>query len=124
MKKMLIALCAVAAITFFCSAPLSLAIADEAKVFIGKIESYRPLMGRPPHWYFVRFTATSDNGEKKEFWTLGLSGSSPTLVTDSAGKPMDKRGYNHRPQVGKKVEIKYSTAANGRNEAISIHYLD
>jgi hypothetical protein len=36
---------------------------------------------------------------------------------------MDKPGYNHRPKVGRKVEVKYSIAPNGYYEAISIRYV-
>ncbi|MDD5495862.1 MAG: hypothetical protein PHP46_02020 [Candidatus Omnitrophica bacterium] len=123
MKKILIALFVILVVNSFCSVRLSSVSADEAKTFIGTIESLRPAMGRPPKWYAVRFTAVAANGEKKDFWILGLSGSSPTSVIDFDGKPMDKPGYNHRPRVGKKVEIKYSIASNGYNEAISIRYV-
>ncbi|MBI4706510.1 MAG: hypothetical protein HY761_01095 [Candidatus Omnitrophica bacterium] len=123
MKKIFVALLVIVIINFLCFTQLPSVRAEEARTFIGTIESFRPVMGRPPKWYFARFTAVNDIGEKKEFWILGASGASPTSVTDFDGKPMDKPGYNHRPQVGKKVEVKYSTAGNGRNEAISIRYV-
>ena len=123
MKKILFALIAVAAIGLFCSFQLPSAKADEARTFIGTIKSFRPVMGRPSKWYCARFTAVADNGEKKEIWILGASGAAPTSVTNFDGKPVDKLGYNHRPQVGKKVEVKYTIAENGRNDAVSIRYV-
>ena len=123
MKKILFVLFTLTFISFFCFTRLPSAKAEETKTFIGKIESFKPVLGRPPKWTFAKFTAVADNGEKKEIWILGVSGVSPTSVTDLDGKPMDKSGYNHRPQVGKKVDVKYSTAENGRDEAISIRYV-
>ena len=125
MKKVLFVLLAVAVASSFCfvNQP-SVKAAGEAKIFTGKIESWRPVMGRPPKWLCARFTAVADSGEKIEIWVLGANSASVTSATDLNGKSVDKPGYNHRPQVGKKVEVKYSTAENGRNEAISIRYLD
>jgi hypothetical protein len=109
MKKILFALIAVAAIGLFCSFQLPSAKADEARTFIGTIKSFRPVMSRPPKWPCARFTAVSDSGEEIEIYVLGGSSTSPTSATDFDGKPMDKPGYCHRPQVGKKVEVTYST---------------
>jgi len=123
MKKTFFALLIILATNYSCSPRMPSARADETKAFIGTIESFRPVMGRPPKWYCARFTAAADNTEKKEIWILGASGAAPTSVIDFDGKPMDKPGYNHRPQVGKKVEVKYSIVENGRNDAISIRYV-
>ena len=123
MRKIFIASLVILTINFFCPVQLPSAEAGETQTFVGTIESFRPVMGRPPKWYFTQFTAVADNGEKKEIWILGTSGASPTSVTDFDGKPIEKPRYNHRPQVGKKVEVKYSVAENGRNDAISIRYV-
>jgi hypothetical protein len=123
MRKIFIASLVILAINFFCPVQLPSAEAGETQTFVGTIESFRPVMGRPPKWYFTQFTAVADNGEKKEIWILGTSGASPTSVTDFDGKPIEKPRYNHRPQVGKKVEVKYSVAENGRSDAVSIRYV-
>lgn len=123
MKKAYFVLFVMLATSCFCAVRLPLAIADEIKTFLGTIESIRPCMSRPPKWYCATFVAVADNKESKEFWILGLSGSRPTSVTDFEGKPMDKPGYNHRPQVGKKVEVMYTISENGHNDAISIRYV-
>ena len=115
MKQILVALFADAAITYFCSVQLPSANADEAKTFIGKIESARPMLGKPPKWTYAKFTAIADNGEKVDIYMLGA-----TVITDVAGKAIN----GSAPKKNKKVDVKYSTAGNGRNEAISIHYLD
>ncbi len=123
MKKVFLILLIILSISFFWSVKLPSVGAEEAKTFIGVIESLRPVMGRPPKWYSARFTALADNGEKLEIWILGASGAAPTSVTDFDGKPMEKTGYNHRPKVGKKVEVKYLMAENGRNDAMSVRYV-
>lgn len=123
MKKVFFVLFAILAISYFSTVQLPLVIAGETKAFIGTIESIKPCMARPPKWYCATFAAVADNKENKEFWILGLSGSSPTSVVDFEGKPMDKPGYNHRPHVGRKVEVVYTTAENGHNDAISVRYV-
>lgn|GEM_PF-1757314 len=120
MKKISFMLLISTAIISFGSVRLPLARADETKTFIGTIESFRPTFARPPKWPIARFTAVAENGEKIEVYVLGRD----TTVTDIDGKSIE----NKRPQVGKKVEIKYSTGEHEiyggmRYEAISIRYV-
>ncbi len=115
MKKIFFVLLAIAVISSFCFVQLPSVRADEAKTFIGKIESARPNMGRPPKWMYAKATLVADNGEKLDIYFLGA-----TIITDVDGKSIN----GSAPKRGKKVEVKYSTAENGRNEAITIRYLD
>lgn len=128
MKKMFVALFIILTISSFCSIQLPSAGAEEAKTFVGTIKSMKPVFGRPPKWPCARFSAVADDGEEIEIYVLGASGASATSVTDFNGKPVEKPGYNHRPQVGKKVEVTYSTGEHEiyggkRYEAISIRYV-
>lgn len=120
MKKILFALLIIVAMSSFCSPRMSSLRADEIKTFIGTIESFQPTFGRPPKWPIARFTAVAESGEKIEIYVLGKD----TTVIDIDGKSIE----NKRPQVGKKVEVKYSTGAHEiyggqRYEAISVRYI-
>lgn len=120
MRKMFFVILIITAISSFYFAQPSSVIADETKVFIGTIESFRPVFARPPKWPIARFTAVADNGERIEVYVLGRD----TTVIDVDGKSIE----NKRPRVGKKVEIKYSTGeyeiyGGMRYEAISIRYV-
>ena len=88
---------------------------QSANTFTGKIESCRPMLGKPPKWTYAKFTTVADNGEKVDIYMLKA-----TAITDVEGKAIN----GSAPKKDKKVEVKYSTAENGRNEAISIRYLD
>lgn len=120
MKKSFLVTILVIFVSFLSYIQPSQAKADEPRTFIGTIESFRPTFARPPKWPIARFTAIADNGEKIEVYVLQKD----TTVTDVNGKSIE----NKRPQVGKKVEIKYSTGEHEiyggqRYEAISIRYL-
>ncbi len=120
MKKLFLVMITVIFVSFLSNIQPSQAKADEPKTFIGTIESFRPTFARPPKWPIARFTAVADNGEKIEVYVLGRD----TTVTDVDGKSIE----NKRPQVGKKVEIKYTTGEHEiyggqRYEAISIRYV-
>lgn len=120
MKKLSLVAIVVIFVSFLSNILPSQATADEPKTFIGTIESFRPVFARPPKWPIARFTAVADNGEKIEVYVLGRD----TTVTDIDGKSIESK----RPQVGKKVEIKYITGEHEiyggqRYEAISIRYV-
>ena len=120
MKKSFLATILVIFVSFLSYIQPSQAKADEPKTFIGTIESFKPTFARPPKWPMARFTVVADNGEKIEVYVLQKD----TTVTDVDGKSIE----NKRPQVGKKVEIKYSTGEHEiyggqRYEAISIRYV-
>ena len=70
-KKLFLVTIAVIFVSFLSNIQPSQAKADEPKTFIGTIESFRPVMGRPPKWPIARFTAVADNGEKIEIYVLG-----------------------------------------------------
>jgi hypothetical protein len=88
--------------------------ASEAKTFIGQIEKVTLLISQPPKWTYAKFTAVADNGEKKDIYVLKA-----TAMTDVDGKPIKGAAL----KKDKKVEVKYTTAENGRNEASSIRYV-
>ena len=114
MKKIICALTAIAFVSSLCFVQLPLAMADEVKIFIGKIESVRPMLGKPPKWTYAKATVVSDSGEKTDIYFIGA-----TAITDIDGRSIN----GSAPKKGKKVEVKYSTAENGRNETISIRYV-
>ena len=94
---------------------IAVATTQSGNTFTGKIETCRPMMGKPPKWTYAKFTAVADNGEKVDIYMVKA-----TAITDVDGKAIN----GSAPKKDKKVEVKYSTAGNGRNEASSIRYLD
>jgi len=123
MKKMLLALIAVAFVSSFCFIqPPSAKAADEVKTFTGKIESFTKLMGKPPKWIYGKFTVVADSGENMIIYVIKA-----TAVTDASGKDMTEGGKKLGAlflKKGERVEVNYSTIDNGRNEATSIRCLD
>lgn len=115
MVKIFLILFTILAINVFYSAQPPIIIADETKTFIGTIESFGPVFARPPKWPIAKFKAIASNGERIDIYVLAEA----TIVTDIDGKLVN----NKKPRVGKKVEVKYLIGENGRNEAISMHYL-
>lgn len=88
----------------------------------GKIESIQKRFGKPPKWEYARITVIADTGEK-----MIISAIKATAVTDAVGKDLNEDGSKFGAlslKKGERIEVKYSTEANSRNEAISIHGLD
>ena len=120
MKKIFLVLLAIAVISFFCLIQLHSASADEAKIFIGKVEKVTPLIGTPPTWTYNKIVVNDDKGTQETFFVMKA-----TVITDVDGKDISGSGVTK----DKKVEIKYliitngSSITNGQNGAISIRYV-
>jgi len=123
MKKLLLALLAVAFVSYFCFfQPPSVKATDEVKTFTGQIGSFTKLMGKPPKWIYGKFKVTAESGENMIIYVLKA-----TAVTDASGKDMTEGGKKLGAlflQKGERIEVDYSTIDNDRNEAISIRCLD
>lgn len=122
MKKMFLALLVLAFAGSASFAQQPQAKTNEVKTFTGKIESIEKRLGKPPKWEYARFTLLSDSAEK-----IIISAIKATAVNDAAGKDLTEGGKKFGGfslKKGERVEIKYSTGPNGRNEAISIRCLD
>ena len=121
MKKTLLVLMAVAFVSSLCFFQQRTAVADEVKVFTGKVVNVTPLLGRPPTWTYNRIKVTDDKGAQETFFIKRA-----TTITDVDGKNLTGNGV----KKDKKVEIKYSIITNGsmitngKNGAISVRYLD
>lgn len=122
MKKILLALTAVAFIGAFCFVRLPQARAEEAKTFVGKVESVAKRIGKPPKWIYALLAVTADSGEKMAVHVIRA-----TAVTDASGKDMCDGGKKLGAifiKKGQRVEVKYSVLKDGRNEAVSVRCLD
>ena len=123
MKKIIFTLVAIVVISSFCSVQLPSARAEEAKTFIGKIESIRrAVKSKPPKWEHAMLTVVADSGEKTIVYVIKA-----TVVTDASGKDMSEGGKKFGAfslKKGERIEVKYSTVKKDHNEAISIRCLD
>ena len=122
MRKMLLVLTAIAFIGSFCFVQLPQAKAEETKTFVGKVGSVEKRIGKPPKWTYAILTVVADGGEKMAIHVIRA-----TAVTDASGNDMCEGGKKLGAiliKKGQRVEVKYSTIGNGRNEAISIRCLD
>ncbi len=126
MKKVLWTFIALAFVGSLCFAqqpiaPATPAVTETVKTFVGKVETVTPTMGKPPLWVYCRIVVTSDTGDKDSFYVMKT-----TAITDVDGKNVSGSAVKR----GKKVEVKSSiitngsAITNGKNGAVSIHYLD
>jgi len=83
---------------------------SETNIFVGKIERSG---GALRYWW--KFTATADNGEKKEFCVP--RGGSTIIQIDG------KQRYGEAPRKGRKIEVKYSVTEGGDNKTVSMRYV-
>lgn len=122
-RKIFLALIAVAFISSLCFAADQSAKADKSKTLIGKIESIkRVVKSSPPKWEHAILTVVADSGEKTIVYARKA-----TVVTDTSGKDMSEGGKKFGVfslKEGKRIELKYLTVKKGHNEAISIRCLD
>ncbi len=118
------------AVASFCEMTLPAATADDAKTFVGTIQSVRvaPLQFRsgPPFWPFMKMEVAADNGVKMNFFVCG-PGKNPTSFFDSNGNAMAVKGAKD-VGIGKKVEIKYLSPPEmarwaDKQLAVSVHYV-
>jgi hypothetical protein len=115
MKNVLFVVIGVLFVSSLCFFQQPSAKADAIKTFTGKVESVTSTLGRPPKWTYAKIVVIADKGDKSTFFILKA-----TTLSDARGNI----NPSSLPKKGESVEAKYSTAENGRNEAISIHYLD
>ena len=114
MKKILSAVIGVLFVSSLCFSQQPSAKADGTKTFTGKVESITATLGRPPKWTYAKIMVIPDKGDKSTFFIQKA-----TTLSDVKGNTNPPL-----PKKGERVEIQYSTAGNGRNEAISIRYFD
>ncbi|MDD5454728.1 MAG: hypothetical protein PHW62_04435 [Candidatus Ratteibacteria bacterium] len=129
MKKIHLALLAVAFISSLFFVQLSQSEPDEVKTFVGTIESLRiaPAQFRsgPPLWPFGMIEVKSDSGEKSNFLLVG-EGEHATIFYKEDGQ--SDAWQNIKAKIGKKVEIKYAVTAEtmryaNKQLALSVRYL-
>ena len=119
MKKIFILLFALVTINFFCPVQFPSAMAEEIKIFTGKIDSVkRYFKSTPPKWEHAMVTIITDGGEKIVVYAVKA-----TVVADLSGNDMCQGGKRFGTlslKEGERVEVKYSTVKRDHNEAISI----
>jgi hypothetical protein len=124
MQRILLALVAIAFLVSPSMAGDEQWLSSEVKTITGTLDSYKPVMGRPPYWTFAKITVISETGEQVECFV-----STKTVFTDVDGKQMENF-WSSPLAKGKKVELHYSTIVNGSsitegaNGAVSMHYLN
>jgi hypothetical protein len=94
---------------------------NDEKIFTGSIDSVGRTRGAAPLWTYAKITIVSDTGEKLDCFLM-----SSTVFIDADGTSHEAG----QPDKSKRVEIKYvtitggSSALDGQNAAVSLHYLN
>jgi hypothetical protein len=124
MQRILLALVSIAFLVSPSLAQDEQWLSSEVKTVTGTLDSFKPVMGRPPFWTFAKILVISETGEQVECFV-----STKTVFTDADGKPMENF-WSSPLNKGKKAELRYSTIVNGSsitvgaNGAVSMHYLN
>ncbi len=123
MRKIPLALIAMALIGSLSFAADEPAQADRIKTLTGKIESIRRVIKKsPPKWEHAVLTVVADSGEKMFVYVR-----KGTVVADASGKDMSEGGKKFAGfslKEGQRIEIKYFTVKEKHNEAVSVRCLD
>jgi len=119
MKRIVLAL-ATAALVAVAAAAQQLNM-NEVKTFAGSIDNLARTRGAAPLWTYAKITVVSDTGEKLDCFLM-----SSTVFIDADGT----RHEAGQPDRTKRIEIRYvkisggSSALDGQNAAVSLHYLN
>lgn len=129
MKVKATAVIAAIFIIFLCFVQLPRAKADEAKTFVGTIQSFphgsSQFKSGPPLWPFGMIVVAADNGEKNNFLIVG-DGPNATTFYDIDGK---SGTVGHiQVKIGQRVEVKYAITEQSmrylnKELAVSVRYI-
>ncbi|MFH1548085.1 MAG: hypothetical protein ABID32_02100 [Candidatus Omnitrophota bacterium] len=122
MRNILLALIVIAFLSSLCFAEELSAKTDEAKTFIGKIESIVKSIVKSPKWTYARITVVDDSGRKMMFFCI-----KETAVFSASGKDLTADGTIFGAvflKKGERIVVEYSVVDKNRNDAISISCID